>query len=97
MASLSLVRGAWTHERAVALLATFGHTALERYPGMGELWLCRCGTCDARVEMRLGNVRKGKGQRGCRHCAPNARVAPEHAAEVMRAEDIRSVAPTRGR
>jgi CDGSH-type Zn-finger protein len=78
-------RGAWTHNQAADLLATFGHIPLEPYPGMGELWLCRCGTCGARVQMRLGNVRKGSGQRGCRQCAPNARVAPEYAAAVMRA------------
>jgi hypothetical protein len=50
---------------------------------MGEPWMCLCGGCGARVQMRLANVRKGN-QRGCRHCAANARVLPEAAAALMR-------------
>lgn len=78
----------WSHERAAAVLRSFGHAPIEPYPGMGELWLCECGGCGAQVEMRLANVRKGN-QRGCRHCAPNARVSPEAAAAHMRAAGYR--------
>lgn len=77
-------RNRGNHEQAAAALRSYGHTPLGQYPGMGEPWLRKCGRCGVRVEMRLGNVRKGN-QRGCRHCAPNARVAPAAALAVMRA------------
>lgn len=85
----------WTHDEASAVLRSFGHNPIDPYPGMGGSWLCECGGCGTAVQMRLGNVRKGK-QRGCRHCAPNARVSPEVAAALMRAAGYQPHGPYPG-
>lgn len=79
---------------AAKTMRSAGLDPLAPYPGSGKPWFCRCRTCGAEVTPRYSSI--GQGQGGCRYCAGNAPLAPEAAAEKMRAAGFEPLVPYLG-
>lgn len=80
-------------DEAVAVMRAAGLEPLVPYLGTSEPWLCRCTVCGRETSPRHLSVRRGHG--GCKFCT-GWTIAPEVAAERMRAAGIDPLTPYPG-
>ncbi|MFJ3421827.1 hypothetical protein ACIPN8_36410 [Streptomyces sp. NPDC086082] len=79
--------------KAAAAMEQHGWLPLERYPGAGKAWQCRCAQCAAVKTKRLTHVRNGRAR--CTHCAGQTTDATV-AAAIMTAAGLAPLTPYPG-
>ncbi|MEU3836080.1 hypothetical protein [Streptomyces microflavus] len=80
-------------------MAERGLTPQSPYPGNNTPWMSVCGTCNGITAPTLTSVRKALRQeqgRGCDLCRRNGAIAPEEAADLMRAAGAEPLVPFPG-
>jgi len=82
-------------DEAVVVMIAAGLEPIERYPGAGVGWRCRCTACERTVTPSYSNVRRGQG--GCTYCSGNKRVDTDEAVAVMVAAGLEPLDPYPGR
>ena len=55
-------------EEAVSKMKAVGLEPLEKYPGNGVPWKCRCNICQREIQPTYNNIQQGKSS-GCEYCA----------------------------
>jgi DNA-binding CsgD family transcriptional regulator len=77
------------HEIAASFMIEHGLEPLERYPGAGKQWRCRCLTCGDEVRLRYTNIKQGWG--GCGRCGRRAQGRTQRGPEAEAISDFRAV------
>jgi hypothetical protein len=86
-----------TNERsrnALEVMRSGGLEPLEDYINNTTPWKCECLVCGRIVNQSLKSVQvRGANRKGCKHCAPNARISESAALEVMKLANLRPLEP----
>ncbi|MFE3121830.1 hypothetical protein ACFXHD_00225 [Streptomyces hydrogenans] len=88
-----------TEDEARAIMTERGLTPQGPYPGNNTPWTSVCGTCKGITAPTLTSVRKAlrqKQPKGCDLCRRNGAIAPEEAADLMRAAGAEPLVPFPG-
>jgi hypothetical protein len=88
-----------SEDEAVRLMREAGAEPLEPYVSRHAPWRCRCLTCGAEVQPRLGGIQGGQGPCvacGIRRNADDRRMPEAHAVALMREAGAEPLEPYRG-